>query len=32
MKKKLNNRKGKVGVLSISNENGLTSPVQNFCP
>ena len=32
MKRKLNNGKGKVGDLSKSNENGLTTPVQNFCP
>ena len=32
MKWKLNNGKGKVGVLSLSNEIGLTTPVQNFCP
>ena len=32
MKRKLNNGKGKGGVLSESDGNGLTTPVQNFCP
>ena len=32
MKRKLNNGNGKFGVVSKSNENGLATPVQNFCP
>ena len=32
MKRKLNKGKGKLGELSLSNVNGLTTPMQNFCP